>query len=353
MLDLIRGARHSILVGSFLLTDGPASREVLEALVAKSREGVIVRVLGDTSSRFVEEEEAFSFLANAGVPTVEFNPPRIWHLFAPHRLLERDHRKYWVIDGRLLFLGGANLSDLSLIPPEEGGNRDLMVRLESPDAARELTRSFISTWKQSHPRLALPEEALLSDVSRRRGSETSAWFFNQESVSGEVSLTEAMFDGLFASAQKTVWLVEPYTFTEARILDSVRAMTARGVVVHIVLSSRVRAPRFHYASFYGIQDLLEAGARVWIFDSEISPLHYKCAVIDDRLAYVGSANLNHRSLRLSRELSLVFEDPPGVKAITEVIGSVRKNAREVTREEAAHYRGLPFLTWWLIMQSAG
>ena len=92
MLDLIRGARHSILVGSFLLTDGPASREVLEALVAKSREGVIVRVLGDTSSRFVEEEEAFSFLANAGVPTVEFNPPRIWHLCAPHRLLERDQR---------------------------------------------------------------------------------------------------------------------------------------------------------------------------------------------------------------------------------------------------------------------
>jgi cardiolipin synthase len=353
MLELIRGARHSILVDSFLLNDGPASREVLDALVEKSRQGVVVRVLGDASSRFVREEEAFTYLSDQGVPTAEFNPVRGWRLFVPHAIFERDHRKFWIVDGRRIFLGGANLSDLSLIPPEEGGNRDLMVRFDSPGVGRELTRSFVSTWNESRAPRPLSIDELNLDRPTSRVGGTGCWIFNQDSVPMNPSLTEVMFDGLFASATRTVWLVEPYTFTNPEIIKSVREMTARGVEVNLVLSTQVRAPRFRYASFYGILDLIEAGARVWVFDSEVSPLHYKCAVVDDRLAFVGSANFNHRSFRLSRELNVVFDDPASVAAVNRVVSSVRENCREVSRKEAARYRGLPFATWWLIMQTAG
>jgi cardiolipin synthase len=262
MLELIRGARHSILVDSFLLNDGPASREVLDALVEKSRQGVVVRVLGDASSRFVREEEAFTYLSDQGVPTAEFNPVRGWRLFVPHAIFERDHRKFWIVDGRRIFLGGANLSDLSLIPPEEGGNRDLMVRFDSPGVGRELTRSFVSTWNESRAPRPLSIDELNLDRPTSRVGGTGCWIFNQDSVPMNPSLTEVMFDGLFASATRTVWLVEPYTFTNPEIIKSVREMTARGVEVNLVLSTQVRAPRFRYASFYGILDLIEAGARV-------------------------------------------------------------------------------------------
>jgi cardiolipin synthase len=353
MLDLIRGARHSVLVDSFLLNEGPASREVLDALVEKVRQGVDVRVLGDASSRFVKEEEAFTYLSERGVPTAEFNPVRGWRLFVPHVLLERDHRKFWIIDGRRVYLGGANLSDLSLIPPEQGGNRDLMVGFESPEVAGELTRSFVSTWNESRASQPLSIEALAPERFRGTVKGPGYWVFNQDCVPEHPSPTEVMFDGLFASAARSVWLVEPYTFTNREILRSIREMSARGVEVNLVLSSQVRAPRFRYASFYGILDLIDAGARVWVFDSEVSPLHYKCAVVDGRLAFVGSANFNHRSFRLSRELNVVFDDPASVKAVERVVMSVREKCHEVTRDEAVRYRGMPFAAWWFIMQTAG
>lgn len=353
MLDLIRGARHSILVDSFLLNDGPVSREVLDALAERARQGVLVRVLGDASSRFVKEQEAFTYLSEKGVPTAEFNPVEGLRLLVPSVLLQRDHRKFWIIDGQRVFLGGANLSDLSLIPPEAGGNRDLMVRFDSPGVARELTRSFVSTWNESRAQLPLSIDEFGSPHPTPPAGGTGFWIFNEDSVPRHPSMTEVMFDGLFATAERTVWLVEPYTFTNPEILRSIREMTDRGVEVNLVLSSQVRAPRFRYASFFGIVDLIDAGARVWMFDSGISPLHYKCAVVDDRLAFVGSANFNHRSFRHSRELNVVFDDPASVAAVNRVVDSVRKGCREASRDEAVRYRGVPFAVWWLIMQNAG
>jgi hypothetical protein len=50
---------------------------------------------------------------------------------------------------------------------------------------------------------------------------------------------------------------------------------------------------------------------------------------------------------------VVFDDPASVAAVNRVVSSVRENCREVSRKEAARYRGLPFATWWLIMQTAG
>jgi cardiolipin synthase A/B len=351
MLRLVREARHSILVGSFLLNDGPESREILDALAARAREGLEVRVIGDGSSRFVVEKEAFEYLGENGVATAEFNPVKGWRLFIPNLILERDHRKYWIIDGRTVFLGGANLSDSSLIAPERGGNRDLMVRLESPAAAGFLTESFVRTWKESAAALPLDPAAL--PAAKGGEGDLRFWFFNQENVHGGRSPTGHLFAGLFAAARKSVWLIEPYTFTNAEILGQLRAMTGRGVEVNLVLSTQARAPRFRYASYHGIRDLLEAGVRVWVYDSEISPLHYKCALVDDRLAFVGSANLNHRSYHLSRELNVVFDDPGSVREVKRVVESVRRDCREVFPEEAKRYRSIPFATWWLIMQAAG
>ncbi len=352
MLRLIGLAEKHILVGSFLLTDGLESREILDALAARAREGVRVQVIGDASSRFVPEKQAFDYLVETGVPVAEFNPVRGWRLLALPILLERDHRKFWVIDGRWVSLGGANINEPSLVSPEQGGNRDLMVTVESPVAAGELTRSFVETWNESDAPENL-SEADFAPGSPLPNPSSEFWFFNQEKIYQKPSQTDVMMDGLFASAKKSIWLVEPYTFVNESILSDIRRMAERGVEVNVVLSSQARAPRFRYASFYGIKDLSEAGAKVWVFDSETSPLHYKCALVDDELAYVGSSNLNLRSFHLSRELNTVFDDPPSVARVKGVIESVLEDCRLVPLEEAGNYRSLPFFTWWAIMQIAG
>ena len=68
MLEMVRNARDYLLIDTFLLNDGPEAREVLEAIVEKHRQGVRVYLIGDSSSRFVSEGDAFGFLEAKGVP---------------------------------------------------------------------------------------------------------------------------------------------------------------------------------------------------------------------------------------------------------------------------------------------
>ncbi len=357
MHALVESAEDYILVDTFLLNDGEEtlSRRLLDALIRRHREGIRVYLIGDGSSRWVPEPQPFDYLEAAGVPVAEFHPIGVHKLLSLPELLERDHRKYWIVDGRTIFLGGANLNDPSLRSPEHGGNRDLMVRFQSPAACRSLVDSFVRTWNECRSDLVLdPADFPVADHLPGDGERRlRLWVFNQETpVLGEEP-NPLMMDGLLASAEREVWLIQPYLFTNPHILAHCRELTERGVEVNVVVSNAVTSPRFHYASHYGIRGLLKAGARVWKFTSEVSPLHYKCAVVDDRLAYVGSSNLNFRSDSLSRELNVVFDDPEAVAALGEVIDSIRREIRPLTEAEARRYLGPRYLAWWLVMQAAG
>ncbi len=350
MMELIHSAKKQILVGTFLLTDGPFSRQLLDALAEKSASGVEVRVIGDASSRFVMETQAFSYLKERGVSVAEFHP--YWGKTLL-RAFERDHRKYWIIDGRTVLLGGANLSDSSLMDSEKGGNLDFMVEFDSPLAAQHLRESFVRTWHESK---IFGDEQVSPQTfpnSKIRDEKIGFWIFNQDDIKRQPPFGLAMVDGLCASARRSVWLVEPYTFTNEGILERIRTLSARGVDVHLILSARTRDPRFRYASLYGVRDLQKAGAKVWMYESETTPLHYKCALVDDRMAFIGSSNINYRSFHLSRELNVVFDDPASVGAVRKVIESLRPQCREISDQEAQTYRKLPFALWWLIMQAAG
>jgi len=351
MIELARAAEDHVLVDSFLLSDGEASRAVLDALVDKGEEGVKVHVIGDASSRYVPEPHGFDVLEEGGVATAEFplfGPPRaaIWM-----SVLERDHRKFWVVDGEVVMLGGANVSDLSLLAEEEGGNRDLMVWLESASAAREMTKSFVETWERSRSRHVIRPGELAAGEGM--AGDLEFWLFNQERPGDAGGSFEVMIDGLLASAERSVCLVQPYTFVNPWIVGRIRELSGRGVVVRIFLSGQARAPRFRYAARYGILDLLQAGAEVWELDMALSPLHSKCVVVDGELAAVGSANLNYRSQRLSREIGVVLADAGSVGELVGAVEEVRAESRRVGWDEARAGRDLVHWCWWALMQLGG
>lgn len=352
LLNSVRRARDYILVDSFLLSDGVESRELLEALTRQHRRGVRVYIIGDSASRFVPEPAAFEFLERADVPHAEFNPIISPTTLLIPRLLERDHRKFWIIDGKELILGGANLNDISLAPSERGGNLDLMVRFESKDAIAEMIASFVQTWNDAAGAATINVAAFPVRADKRPGG-SRLWLFNQNPFAPGGSNTETMMTGLWASAKDSVWLIQPYTFVNSEILAPVRQLVERGVDVNLVLSTKSRAGRFLYASYFGIRPLQKAGAKVWLYESEITPLHYKCALIDTDLAYVGSANLNWRSYHLAREVGVVLADTASVTSVRKTVRAVRNNSRIVTPDEANGYRTLQHFVWWALMHAGG
>ena len=193
MLQLIGGARHSILINSYLVTKSAFTTQIIEALKLKQAQGVRVQVITDSSSRFVAAPAAFDELTKAGIPWAEFHPIHLATVGNLPRLLERDHRKVWIIDGRTVFLGGANLTSESLGDPGANGNLDLMVAFDSPEdllgklkphedgvvlTIGQHGATFLpQVWEQ------LPDKAAFLDhLSQKAGCDPSAWRGKDTSV---------------------------------------------------------------------------------------------------------------------------------------------------------------------------
>lgn len=351
MLKLIASARDYILVDSFLLAVDAATSDVMDSLRRKHRAGVRVYVLADSSSRHMPGgKKAFRFLDEAGIPRAEYNPMRIYKIVVAPIMMKRDHRKFWIVDGKTLFLGGANLFSTSLNPPEKNGNRDFMVSVESAEAIKHMIESFVVTWNHCS-RHKLKKGSFR--VRARKHVETQLWLSDQNKHAGHRDMVAKMFEGLFAVAQDEIWLVQPYTFVTSDMLKQLRDLDALDVTVNVMLSGKVQSPRFNYASHYGIEDLLKAGAKVWVYRPEHGPLHAKAIVVDGRWASIGSANFNSRSYHFSKEANLVFGDPKSVKKVMRTLEELKKGCRPVGLAEAKQYRGANYYFAWLMMQVFG
>jgi cardiolipin synthase len=352
MLGLIDKAENYIIINTFLILNDSSGNIILEALRKKHNSGVAVYVMADSSSRFLEGESGFSYMDRNLIPFAEYNAIRPWKLFPPINFIKlrfRDHRKYWIVDGKYVLLGGSNIMNSSLQSQDTGGHTDGMALIESPEVAEQLIFSFINNWNEyssSDIRSAdfnIPETAQM---------DTTVVLFNQE-VKDKKPVIEFMVNRLFAAAEKEVWIIQPYTFINDKIIFYVEEMEKRGIEVNIVLSRVANHEKYHYASFYGIKDLIDVGADVWIYDYKESPLHFKAYIIDDRFFSIGSSNFNKRSMELSAEVNILFSDRKSFDILYRSLDEIKRNLRKVTSEEAMEYRSLEYKRWHLIMQNAG
>lgn len=351
MRNLIASADDYILISSFLLTADADTEVLLEALQQKQDDGVRVLVLADSCARYKPGgKDAFRFLEEGGIAVAEFNPIRLHKLPVAPVMLPRDHRKFWIVDGETLFLGGANLYSASLRAPEDGGNLDLMVTLESAEAIEPMIASFVATWNRASKRtLDAGDFAVRSNGT----TSTNLWLSDQNRDVGRGGHVAAMFNALFDLAEEEIWLVQPYAFVTKDMLQVFRDLQRRGVTVNVMLSDEVEAPRFHYASYYGIKEIIEAGGKVWIHEGGEAPLHSKAVIVDRRWASIGSANLNFRSLHLAKEANLIFGDPVSLEKVAGCLDRLIAGCREVGMEEAEAYRGARYRLAWMIMQWLG
>ncbi len=351
MLELVENATDYILVDSFLTVHDPETDPVIEALRRRHDEGVRVYLIADSCSRFIPASKSpYKFLKRAGVPNAEFNPIRFHKLVVAPVMLPRDHRKFWVVDGRILFLGGANIYRTSLKHADNGGNIDFMVAVESRDAVARMIESFVATWNESSSRKLHPEEF---EVRARPLKKGSLWLADQNKEVGREGEIGRMYAGLFAVARKEIWLIQPYTFMTSDMVDQFRELTERGVQVNLMLSEQVHAPQFHYASRYGLKKILATGAKVWTVKNGYGALHAKAVFVDDDIVSVGSANFNARSYHLSKEANLIFGDRWSVRELRKSLEELKKKCRPIGMDEARKYRTPDYFFFWVIMQVMG
>ena len=327
-LEAIRQARSYIYFESYIIHEDDTGREFAEALIAKAREGIRVRLIYDWMGGFGKASRRFwSGLRAGGVEVRCYNPPR---LDSPLGWLSRDHRKALSIDGRVGFVTGLCVGRMWVGDPARGIDpwRDTGVEIRGA-AVRHIDQAFARIWELTGDPIPRDE---CGSMPGREGDMNVRIVATEPATAGMLRL-----DQLVASlARKRLWLTDAYYAGTTSYVQALRAAAKDGVDVRLLVPHGTDIPILRPLSRAGYRTLLEAGVRV--FEWNGSMLHAKTAVADGHWARVGSTNLNIASWFGNCELDAVVEDDEFAFEMEEMYVEDLQNATEVVLDRKASVR---------------
>jgi cardiolipin synthase len=297
-LNAIHAAKDYIHFENYFVYEDKTGREFADALIAKAREGVHVRLIydwlggvGKTSRRF------WNRLRSGGVDVRCYNPLR---LDSPLGWLSRDHRKTLVVDSEVAFITGLCVGRMWLGDPERGIEpwRDTGIEIRGL-AVAEVERAFARIWSMTGE--PFPDMAKRKAVVPA-GDTSLRIVATEPATAGMLRLDQL----IAALARKRLWLTDAYYGGTATYVEALRAAAKDGVDIRLLLPNTTDIPLLQPLSRAGYRPLLEAGIR--IFEWKGTMLHAKTAVTDGKWARVGSTNLNIASWIGNCELDAVIED---------------------------------------------
>lgn len=324
MLAAVRGAQRSICLETYILRDDGTGTRFGEALIERARAGVEVNVLYDAWGSSVSVEYLM-WLAQGGVRALAFHPvelsPTLGKTLA--RLTLRNHRKLLIVDGRIAFTGGLNISD-DYASVSNGGRgwRDTHMRIEGP-VVTELLGFFLTTWKAAEgPRVASWRYPPLRPVKDPQVSVAASHLRR-----GRRTVRHA-YGRAIREARSHIYITNAYFLPTVRLVQSLRHAAQRGVDVRVMVAGTTDVPAVLLASrsIYGL--LLRSGVRLFEWEGRV--LHAKTATIDHRWSTVGSSNLDRQSLRFNLEVNVIVQDPAFAGAMEAMFFQDMSSCREIT-----------------------
>ena len=296
-IEAIEGARRYIHFENYILRDDRIGRVFREALVAKARQGVQVRVLYDWIGSWATSRRYWRPYHEAGVEVRAFNRPSIRD---PFGVLQRDHRKVVCVDGSVAFVGGFCVGEEWAGRGDEPPWRDTGVALEGP-AAAAVSRSFERVWDEIGSPVP-PELRARPEETEERG-DTPVWVIEGQPWRSRVYRASQL---IAASARERIWITDPYFVAPRPVSEALMAAARDGVDVRILVPGHNNWPWVGSLSRGGYRNFLEAGVR--IFEWQGPMIHAKSSVADGVWCRIGSSNLNAASLLGNWEIDVGILD---------------------------------------------
>ncbi len=320
-LDAIAAAETHVLFEAYIMCDDASGHQFADALIARARDGVQVRLLYDWMGSFGKTPSKFwDALAAAGVEVRCFNP---FTIASPLGWVNRDHRKSVVVDGTVGFITGLCVGDAWVGDPARGiaPRRDTGIEMRGP-AVADVQRAFSRVWAAAGT--PIPPDELLRPEDVEIAGDTSVRVVASEPWRARLLRIDEIVAG---AARETLWLTDAYYAGMPSHVQALRAAAKDGVDVRLLVPGGTDIPMLRPLSQAGYRPLLEAGVRVFEWNGPM--MHAKTAVADARLARVGSSNLNIASWLGNYELDAVIEDDSFAESMVQSYLDDLTNAPEV------------------------
>ena len=381
-LALADQAVESLDIQHFIWEKDATSWLFFDRMIQAADRGVRVRILLDDLTLNSKDGEFAALDKHPNVSVRSFNPwqsrrklGRAFEFFLKlGRLNHRMHNKTIIADRHFAILGGRNIGDRYFGVWEDFVQNDLDAMASGP-AAAEVAASFDLYWnsdlsfavgdvvgrKDAARELAPTLEALRSDYLQERDRlrefpfETASWselfnylinsyspgvgFLAQDLPDVEASLPDQLYAPLLqmiARAEERVLICTAYLVPDEALFELLADLESRGVEVTILTNSL--ASNNHKVAHTGYKpwrrkllrigvDLYEArDDSIHIGEYSVPPiepaflgLHSKAIVVDDRWSFVGSPNIDPRSLLINTEIGFFVESPELASRLTALL----------------------------------
>lgn len=339
MLPELEKAEKFIYLEYFIVSEGEMWGRVLEILARKAKEGVDVRMLYDGTSELMLLPKGYPKKLEAlGIKCKVFAP---FSPFVTTYYNYRDHRKILVIDGKVAFNGGINLSDEYInVSCKFGHWKDTAVMLKG-EAVQGFTRMFLQMWNVDEKKCDFSALEIPSEPGNENGYVMP---FGDIPLDG-VNAGQTVYMDLLSRARNEIMIMTPYLIIDAQMEYALCYAAARGVKVRMLLPGipdkyiPYALAKTHYKS------LVEAGVEIY----EYTPgfVHAKVVVIDGREAVVGTINFDWRSFCHHFECGTYMH---GCSCIDDIrsdfedcISVSRKVTKETMKKEKWHIRLVGYL----------
>lgn len=300
MLTALREAEHFIFLEYFIVEEGYMFQTMVDILEQKVKEGVEIRfIYDDVGCISTLPPKYYKKLQEKGIKCAAFNP------FRPIMSVimnNRDHRKIFVVDGKVGFTGGINLADEYINKIERFGYwKDTGIRIEG-EGVWSLTTMFLEMWNYINHSTE-DYKAFMPAVYQTAPFENDGYVQPYgDSPLDQENVGENIYMNIISKARNYVYIFTPYLIIDHEMMTTLCNAAKSGVDVRIVTPGIPDKKMVYLLTQSYYKPLILSGVRIYQYTPGF--IHAKCFVCDDEIATVGSVNLDFRSLYLHFECGI-------------------------------------------------
>lgn len=337
MFKAMREAKDHINLETFIFEDGEVGQQFAALLLERQRNGVQVNVIYDSVGCLNTPKEFFDGLTAGGIQVLEFNPinPAL-SLKKGWQINNRDHRKLLIVDGRIAFIGGVNISETyssgsssetrKVGDKVEAGWRDTHIQIDGPVVA-EFQKLYLATWEKQKGE-ALTGKNFFPKLDPKGNAIVRA--IGSTSDLPESPIYATLLSAI-NNAEQSVHITNAYFVPNPDFLNSLKSASKRGVNVELILPGQTDSWAVFHAGRSHYEDLLDAG--VQIYERKNTILHSKTASIDGVWSTIGSTNLDWRSFLHNDEINAVILGKEFAQQLNHLFQQDIKASKKVTPDE--------------------
>ena len=297
-------ARHHIHMEYYIIENGLISNQLRDLLLKKAKEGVSIKIIYDDFGTDLTNKYLRKMRTN-GIAILPFY--KILFPIVSNRHNYRDHRKMIIIDGKIGFTGGINISDRysnKLIASNKLYWRDTHLKIEG-EVVKQLQYLFFINWNFcSGDEIPISQE-YFPDLPEVSDGGQMVQLIESGPDSERASIMMSYFAAI-THAREYVYITTPYFIPNESLITALKTAALGKVDVRLLVPGVSDSKLVNAAAQSYYTELLEAGVKIYLYQKGF--MHAKTMISDNNLSMVGSANMDIRSFDLNFELNAAVYD---------------------------------------------